>query len=99
MSNAKKGESDLSELLSTSPAPLLGVASASCKALAFEASKNVINGTTGLDLLSFNRPGTLIWIDPRTGEERYTSPGDQMYSTALMYAESVIDKNGDRVDW
>lgn len=51
------------------------ISSVVVKALTIEAAKNKITGGCGLDLLKINKPGTLIWTDPATGEERYTAPG------------------------
>ena len=55
-----------------------------------------VTGVMGVEIIGMNRPGTIIWNDPTTGEERFTAPGTRMYQTALMHAGFFIDKNGER---
>lgn len=99
MSGAGEAGANLTELLSEANGGVLELAATGAKALAIEAASNSVSGECGLDLLSMNKPGTVIWTDPKTGEERYTPPGDRMYSTAMMYAVFVIDKDGNRIEW
>jgi hypothetical protein len=77
-------------------AEILEIAATGAKAVAIEASDNAVTGKSSVDLMAMNRPGTMIWTDPRSGEVRYTPPGDRMYSTATMYAEHYIDKDGNK---
>ena len=53
----------------------------------------------GINVLALSRPGTLIWTDPLSAEERYTAPGDSMYSTALMLATEYAGQDGTRSPW
>lgn len=78
---------------------MLELAATGSKALAIEAADNAVSQNSSLDLLAMTMPGTVIWKDPRTGEERYTKPGERMYSTAMMYADFVIDKDGNKIKW
>lgn len=61
-------------------------------------ARGIIKGDT-IDIVDMIRPGTIVWIDPLTKEEKYALPGTRMYSTALMYAEYVIDEHGQRQPW
>ena len=70
-----------------------------CKGCALDGAKQRLGASKPLDVLSLARPGTLIWTDPMSGEERYTRSGETMYSTALMLATEVIDMDGQRVPW
>ncbi|WP_027859754.1 hypothetical protein [Marinobacterium jannaschii] len=90
---AEEDQSDNSLLRNADPS-LLELAATGLTALNIEASENAVTGETGLDITTINRPGTTIWKDPKTGEERYTPPGDRMYSTALMFAVGQIGENG-----
>lgn len=52
------------------------------------------SGNKQINIHAMRRPGTAVWVDHTTGERRYTEPGDPMYSTAIMFAESVVDRDG-----
>lgn len=65
-------------------------------ALTKEAIHNKLTGDSPINLMAMNKPGTIIWTDPSTGEERYTEPGSMMYSTALIFASHYIDADGNR---
>lgn len=90
---------DDNDLIADAEPAMLELAAAGARALSIEAATNAVTGETGLDITSMNSPGTVIWTDPMSGETRYTKPSDRMYSTALMYAEFVIDRDGNRIEW
>lgn len=69
------------------------------KVLVTEAAIQKATGDTGIDLFNMHRAGTIIWTDPSTKEERFTPPGDPMYSTATMLAEYVILEDGTKKPW
>lgn len=69
------------------------------KACAIEGARERVGHSRGLRIACLGRAGTLVWRDPSTGEERYSAPGDPMYSTALMLADEVIGEDGQRVPW
>jgi hypothetical protein len=75
------------------------LASTLVQVCALDGAKQRLGATQALDVLSLARPGTLIWTDPTSGEERYSRPGEPMYSTALMLATEVINMDGQRVPW
>lgn len=80
-------------------AAAVALASTLVKACALDGAKQRLGATRALDVLALSRPGALIWTDPTPGEERYSRPGDPMYSTARMLATEVIDMDGRRVPW
>ncbi|WP_295441590.1 hypothetical protein [uncultured Thiodictyon sp.] len=82
-----------------SVAAAVAMASTILQACALEGAKERTGQSRGLRLTAMTRPGTIIWTDPSTGEERYSAPGDPMYSTALMLATELIDPDGHRVPW
>jgi hypothetical protein len=80
-------------------AAAVSMASIICKGCALDGAKQRLGATRALDVLSLFRPGTLIWTDPVSGEERWSGPDSVMYSTALMLATEVINMDGCRVPW
>lgn len=77
----------------------LEIAVTASKVLKKEQVENAINDESSFDLFAMNEPGTVIWTDPKTGEERHTKPGDKMYSTAMIFAKYVIDNYGNKIEW
>jgi hypothetical protein len=64
------------------------------KVCADEGARERLGVGRSVNVVALARPGTLVWVDPMTHEERYTAPGDRMYSTALMFAEEAIGADG-----
>ena len=76
---------------------ILEIAATTIKVLAMEDARVKLLGDKSIDIKALKRPGTIVWTDPLTGETRYTPPGDKMYSTAIMYQDAYIDKDGAEV--
>ena len=60
---------------------------------------DLLGDRSRVDVLAMRRPGTLIWRDPTTDEERYTRAGEHMYSTALLLAHAIIGSDGSAVPY
>ena len=72
------------------------LSSAEVALVALEACARGVASGDKMAIADMVRPGTIVWKDPLTKEERFSAPGSRMYSTALMYAEYVIDESGRR---
>lgn len=72
------------------------VDSAELAMVVLEACARGIAAGSDTTITDMVRPGTIVWTDPLTKEEKYATPGSRMYSTAVMYADYVIDEHGRR---
>lgn len=84
--------------------PAEAVAACQLAAVLWEASlcetARLRSGQGGtLDIRSLSKPGTIVWTDPFSGEERYSRPGDRAYSTALFHATAIIGEDGRAQPW
>ena len=77
--------------------PEIEMAVTTLKVLANEEAEAHILGKQKINVLNLTKPGTIIWIDPVTGERRYNYPRDRMYSLALFYQEAYINSNGQEI--
>lgn len=80
-------------------APMAQMASVLWEAHLAESVRTQSGGGRTIDVRALTQPGTVVWTDPATLEERYSRPGDPSYSTALFFAHGIIGDDGTLQPW